>query len=352
MDEAGINFSTGPVNISTEVRQALIAPSVSHRSATFQKLYNSTATFLCEQFNTKNVFFITGSGTAANEMMIWQIKMRGGKGLILSNGEFGLRLIEQSKRASLQFAEYNLNFGEPFDLKKIETIVTEEKIKWVLLCHCETSTGVVYDLDLISTLCAKNNCSCYVDCMSTVGTNAIDLSQVTMATASSGKGFASVAGLGIIFSNTALITSSTTPLYLDLSYYLNKNGIPFTLSSNLLNALYVSIKQKFLPEQMKLIDHYSYECFQVLRSFNLLPFSNEQSKVFTISPGNSIREFAAALTNKQVITSYESGYLRQRNLLQIAFFGYYQKTELDKLLTALKESIGTTSGNFITTAVR
>jgi aspartate aminotransferase-like enzyme len=332
------NFSTGPINISKEVQLALASSPVSHRSQAFHKLYNGTKEFLCEQFNTQQAFFITGSGTAANEAMIWQIKIRGGKGLILSNGEFGSRLIEQAERASLQFTGYNVNFGECLDTGKIETAIHQNKINWVLFCHCETSTGVVNDLTAIAEICVRNNCLCFVDCMSTAGTCSLDLSNISMATASSGKGLASVAGLAIVFSNVEVVTATHTPLYLDLRHYSNKEGIPFTLSSNLLTALNVSARQKLHHEQYTLIDHYSNECFRMLRETGMLPFNNEHSKVFTIFANNSVVDFVEKIKRKNIVVSHESEYLRKRDLCQLAFFGYYQKSDVEKLVMALKET--------------
>jgi len=153
----------------------------------------------------KKTYLLTGSGTAANEAMIWQIKLLQGKGLILSNGEFGSRLIEQASRTSLQFIGHKYICGQPFDLCEIENNIHQNGVRWMLFCHCETSTGVVNNLDNISELCRRNGCLCFVDCMSTAGAQPPDLSGIAMATASSGKGLASIPGLAIIFSNIEMI---------------------------------------------------------------------------------------------------------------------------------------------------
>ena len=62
--------------------------------------------------------------------------------------------------------------------------------------------------------------------------------------------------------------------------------------------------------------------------------------MFTISAGKAFPEFASALKKKQIIISSESDYLRKRNLLQIAFFGYYREHDLEKLLVAIREIAG------------
>src|SRR5215213_9151832 len=196
-----VNLSTGPVHISPEVRKAFGLPPISHRSKEFRMLFEDTCESLCRIHSVRNTFIISGSGTLANEIMLHQIKCLNAKGLILSNGEFGSRLINQAKRLSLDFMAYEVEWGSSFDIITIDSILKRPDIKWILFCHCETSSGIVNDLGSISSLCSAANCLSFVDCVSSVGNLNMDLSHVSMATASSGKGLASYCGLALVFSN-------------------------------------------------------------------------------------------------------------------------------------------------------
>src|SRR5690606_30054205 len=146
-------------------------------------------------------YLLTGSGTLANEVMLNEIKNKNQKGLILSNGEFGNRLIAQAWRHQILFDTYSIDWGKKFDTATIKKKLEQNDIHWILFCHCETSTGIINELQTIIELGKSFRCACFVDCMSTVGTMPLDLSGVSMATASSGKGLASVPGLAIVFSN-------------------------------------------------------------------------------------------------------------------------------------------------------
>ena len=319
-----INLSTGPLNITHEVRQALGQSPISHRSSSFKKLYKDTTAFLNTHFSVKETFLLTGSGTLANEAMLWQIKMYGGKGLILINGEFGSRLEEQARRTGLDFASCQIEWGSEFDLLVVEKQIQENHPDWVLFCHCETSTGVINPLEELIALGKKYRFRCYADCMSTVGTRPLDLSGLAMATASSGKGLASVPGIAIIFSNVEVLPGECMPIYLDLHHYKNNEGIPFTLSSNLLLALFTSIKQKLCPEQFEMTKRYWKAYSQIMESNALLPFNNSQSRVFTVAPPEgTYKQFIASLTQQGIKCSYESNYLRERGWIQLALFGYY-----------------------------
>jgi len=335
-----INLSTGPVNISPEVQKALCSPALSHRSKEFIKLFDHTTELLCHLFSVQQASIMSGSGTLANEVMLHQIKMLNAKGLILSNGEFGSRLIHQAERIALNFVKHELKWGQPFGIGEIGSILQSGEIKWILFCHCETSTGALNNLDAIATLCAQYKCFCFVDCISSAGTSSINLSNISMATASSGKGLASYCGLALLLSNIPPKSNNSIPIYYDLLHYYQKNKIPFTISSNLVAALNISIVQKSSENQPELIRKYCNKYYEVLHSYNLVPFGNVCSKVFTIVlPKEKKPVFINQMKNKQIDLSYESEYLTKRDWSQLAVFGYYQESQLHYACNALEQSL-------------
>jgi aspartate aminotransferase-like enzyme len=342
------NLSTGPVGITRQVQKALQEPPLSHRSTAFRILYDQTTAFLSYSFNVRDTFLLTGSGTLANEVMLQEIKCMDGKGLILSNGEFGNRLIAQAHRNELDFLTYNLEWGKDFNLATIEKLLSEHSVKWLLCCHCETSTGMMVDLKQLTNLARKYNCLCFIDCMSTVGTVPLDLSGVAMATASSGKGLASIPGLAIIFSNMDPTIKPACPIYLDLYHYKTTAGIPFTIPSNLLKALYISARQKLQEEQYQLITEYRRRFFNVLNDASLVPFSNEHTSVFTIVPPESLTlHFIRYMKKHHLLMSYESDYLKSKRWYQLATFGYYTEKQLKEVSNALSLFANTSLGSEI-----
>lgn len=332
-----VNLSTGPVAISPKVMNAFREPPISHRSVAFKKLYNKTTDLLSATFHVKETFLLTGSGTLANEVMLQEIKCIRGKGLILSNGEFGERLIEQARRSNLNFIMKELDWGKPFNTNDIKEIILHQSVKWILFSHCETSTGVINDLDQLIGLATSCNCLGFVDCMSTVGTMPLNLSKVAMATASSGKGLASVPGLAIIFSNIELSLKKESPVYIDLQHYSINAGIPFTLSSNLVKALFISILQKLCPGHYKLIQNYGEKFFNILNDHGFVPFSDGNTKVFTIvTSGKRKSDFYRYMKQKKILLSNESKYLTTRGWCQLATLGYYTENQLRFVLSAMR----------------
>lgn len=333
-----INLSTGPVNISMEVRNALSMPTTSHRSPQFRQLLDDTMASLCSMFAVQYSFIMNGSGTLANEVMLYQIKTLGSRGLILSNGEFGSRLIHQAERIGIDFSTYTLAWGQRFELQELENKLSTGHIGWILLCHCETSTGVLNDLNSIADLCNAYQVHCFADCMSSVGTTILDLSKITMASASSGKGLGAYPGLALLLSNIPPLSNHNTPIYLDLANYSLKNNIPFTISTNLVNALHTAILQKHTTEQLNMLHHYSYKYYDIMHRYHVVPFGDRHSKVFTIVlPDEKKPIFTDYMNEKNIILSYESEYLIRRNWVQLAVLGYYDEKQLDYAAGALEQ---------------
>lgn len=331
---SAINCSTGPLGVTADVKRAFMNDPYSHRSKKFKQLLKNTTGFLSAHFKVANTYILTGSGTLANEAMLWQIKMLQTKGLILSNGEFGERLISQAIRIGIEHEVCQLEWGATFDAAEICEHMQQEDLKWVVLCHCETSTGIVNPLERLAVLCFEKGFKVFADCTSTVGTRMIDLSKVAMATCSSGKGLGSFPGLAIVLSNIFPAASVSTPVYADLYEYQSKKGIPFTISSNMLEALQTSMKQKMMSSQYELVAAFSENIRRVLGEAGLLVFEDTNSSVFTFHLLHE--EFVNDLLRAGLIISYESGYLQKRRWGQLALFGYYTEEQLSRVMEILR----------------
>lgn len=334
MDSGTINLSTGPVMISPEVQQALGTMPIPHRSEKFHALYRETSDILRREYKVNHCFLLTGSGTLANEVMLFQLKNKK-RGLILSNGEFGERLIDQATRIGLDFITHTLEWGREFDTGKIDHLVEENGISWIAFTHCETSTGLINDLQKLVSIARTNDCECYVDCMSTAGTSPIDLSGVAMGTASSGKGLASIPGLALLFANIEPVSEPSIPSYLDLGQYYRKSSVPFTISSNLVAALNMSLRQKLSNDQYSMLDRYRKSISEILSAAALTPFNAGNSYVFTLVPENEYEYLLNEFRESNMVVSYESDYLRKRKWIQIALFNYYSEAEMEELINRL-----------------
>ena len=338
-----VNLLPGPVSIAESVQQALGKEPVSHRSPAYAQLLTSTTDMLKELTGANHVQLLQGTGTLANDAVAAQLSRIAGKGLILVNGEFGRRLTDHAKRFGLSFDCSEKDWGKAFCMKQLEDQFQSHYYDWVWFVHLETSTGIVNHLERLTKLAKENGIRVAVDCASSLGTIPVNLTEVDFASSVSGKGLASYAGLSFVCHHAAIAPDDTLPRYLDLGLYGMKKGIPFTQSSNLLNALHQSlITMLESPAQ-----HFERLHLQTKRlregiahlGFRLLSAETaSNSNVLTIElPSNeSSKKLGDDLFLNGFRVHYESEYLTERNWLQLAVMNDVGDVAVERLLDVLK----------------
>jgi aspartate aminotransferase-like enzyme len=339
-----INALPGPVNVKDIVSEEFRKLPESHRSTGFHQNYMNICTTLCRFVQAENVQIFTGSATLANEVILAHLLALSIKGLIVSNGEFGNRIMHQAKSQKICFEAYSAGFGDGLDLDCIEQLLEKDTaIRWLFVVHCETSTGVINDIPKIIHMCNQRNILIALDCVSSFGIIPLDLSKVYMASASSGKAVGSFAGLSMVFYNELLqIPENSIPLYLDIWYYINKNGIPFTLNSNALNALGAAVKTIDAEKRYQDISGKSSWLRNQITGINpdLLCFGNNElhPAIVTLKLPGSMHSSALgeSLENQNILVNYNSEYLHRHNLIQICLFSDISEEELQYLAGVLK----------------
>ena len=93
-------FISGPTMVDNEIKEAMIYDDIPHRENEFESLFKSTQKELYQLVNAKTSNYValltTGSGSSATEAMVSSF-LPNEHTLILSNGEFGERLVKQAK---------------------------------------------------------------------------------------------------------------------------------------------------------------------------------------------------------------------------------------------------------------
>jgi aspartate aminotransferase-like enzyme len=342
-----ISFLPGPVHVRRTVRDALAGNPISHRSGEFKSELAFTKRLLCRLVNGTHVEILLGSGTLSNDVIAGQLSLESGPGLVLSNGEFGARLVDHVRRFRLRFDVVEREWGEAFQVQELAARLNRfPPYGWLLATACETSTGVLNDIGLLKRLCAERGTRLCLDCVSAVGNVALDLQGVYLASAVSGKGLGSVPGLCMVFYDHAVRPQpGLLPRYLDLGFYAGEGGTPFTQSSNLLAALRSALEAFSAPQRFEekldlsrwLRRRLRHAGFRILASDDcacpavvtvVLPDSLSAERV-----GDRLRECG-------LLVSYQSGYLLRRNWIQICLMGDCSKDSLALLLGELERLAG------------
>lgn len=330
-------YLPGPVDVHEEVRKAFEQPPVSHRSDIFTADFKMAKRFLCELTSAKSVEILLGSGSLANDVIGGQISLLRKPGVILSNGEFGDRLIDHATRLRLDFRVVQAEWGKPFDYAALREMVQRSpELGWLWVAHCETSTGVLNDLDVLKQICAAQGLKICLDCISSVGTVPVNLEGVYLAAAVSGKGLGSFPGLSMVFYHHEIEPSRELPRYSDLGYWASQEGIPFTHSSNLLYALLTSLKRTSWKEKFAQIAEVSLWLRGRLRQlgFEIVAPDGVASPavVSIVLPSEvSSRSVGWLLQQEGYLLSYKSEYLLRRNWIQICLMGEWSRENLETL---------------------
>src|ERR1043166_4623639 len=136
---SAVNFLPGPVTVRREVRRAFEQAPESHRGQSFVKEFQTAKQVLCELVGAGKVELLLGSGTLANDVIAGQLSLEKRPGLILSNGEFGERLLDHGERGGLKFRAMEFGGGESFDLAKVRQAFERSAAPgWLWCTHCET----------------------------------------------------------------------------------------------------------------------------------------------------------------------------------------------------------------------
>jgi aspartate aminotransferase-like enzyme len=342
---SAVSFLPGPVAISDDVRRRFSQPPRSHRDESFVADFTATRQRLCALVNAKHVDILTGSGTLANDAIAAQLSLLSTPGLILSNGEFGDRLIDHGRRFRLRFAVHQIEWGEAFQPNDIaEAIARNPQVGWLWAVHCETSTGMLNDLAALKRFCAAKGLQLAMDCVSSIGAVPVNLDGVFLASAASGKALGAFPGLSIVFHETECVPApNDLPRSLDLGYHARHDGIPFTLSSNLLDALSAALDRQTHNDFGKVAKLAAWLRAEIrAMGCKIVGDGRTLSPAVTtiaLPPSLNSRTLGKQLAAAGYLLSYMSGYLLKRNWLQICLMGEILEADLRDLVEELRGEI-------------
>ena len=203
-------LSGGPVNVPEFVAKAVAECDIGHRDPRCRELIQSVSDRLCWMANVSDRDFsvipVTGSGTAANEMVISSTVRQGDLLLVLANGEFGYRLHRQSDCYN-HTALLDFGWGNAIDVKQAAVEIERSRPAMVAMVHHETSTGMLNPAEEIGRICAEQNSKLFVDAISSFGADPIDLAQckASFATTTAGKSLGAMPGVSIVFAHRSAV---------------------------------------------------------------------------------------------------------------------------------------------------
>jgi aspartate aminotransferase-like enzyme len=171
MPEKRYLLTPGPTPVPPQVLSVLGEPQIHHRSPDFKRAYGQCLERLKEISRTDNpVLLFTASGTGAFESAVANMIGEGDRVLAVSSGNFGERWAAMAAAYRADLVHLRLSWGEtpePDDLRA--KLAEAGPVKAVFLVHSETSTGVVADVQALTSVAKEAGALVVVDAVSSLG---------------------------------------------------------------------------------------------------------------------------------------------------------------------------------------
>lgn len=163
-----INFTVGPVQMDEETRKIASEQIPYFRTTEFSNIMLENEKLLCKFFDApedSRAIFMTGSGTASMEGGIMNFFSETDKVLVVNGGSFGHRFVELCQIHDIPYTEIKLEYGKQLTKEELN-LYENQGYTGMILQLCETSTGILYDMNLVGDFCRRNNCFLFVDAVS------------------------------------------------------------------------------------------------------------------------------------------------------------------------------------------
>lgn len=282
------------------------------RTNEFSKIMIENENMLLRTFkapNNSRAIFMTGSGTASMDAAVLNFFNEKDKLLVINGGSFGHRFCEICDVYNLNYTEIFCEPGKNITKEQLY-LYNNQNYTGLLVNLDETSTGVLYDIELISTFCKKNNIFLLVDSISSFLCDEFNMEKlgVNAVITGSQKALALAPGISIIVVDEKAIAkineNNPKTYYFNLKSYLN-NGLrgqtPFTPAVGILLQLHKRLSviesNGGVESEITLTKHRA-DFFRSL--IKDLPF-----RMFTNTPSNAVTSLVPVDSNKSAYKLFE-----------------------------------------------
>lgn len=347
-----INFTVGPVQMDEEIKNLGKEDIPYFRTEEFSKIMKENEKLICEftkAVDNSRAVFLTGSGTASMEATILNCFTKVDKVLIINGGSFGERFVEICKILEIPYYEIKLEYGQILEKKDLEKFRNKGVTGFLVNIH-ETSTGILYDINMISNFCIENNVFLVVDAISSFIADEISFSKLKIDAMIIGsqKALALPPGVSIIVLSKRAIEkinrNKVKSLYFDLKKALSegeRGQTPFTPAVSILLQLHLrllKIKEKGIDVERSRIKILAEDFRNRIKELPFKIFSSNMSNTLTsLSSKVSAYEIFKILKDEYKIWVCPNGGILKDKVFRVGHIGNLTINDNIKLIAALKD---------------
>jgi aspartate aminotransferase-like enzyme len=145
-----------------------------------------------------------------------------GKGVIIRNGFFAQRLVDQISRNGIDHVVFDSPHDRPVDVGALDTFLSKHpELKWAYFVTHETRVTLKNPMVEIGRTCKRHGLMVGADCVSSAFAYGIDLetAEVDLAVATTSKSLMAVPGLGLAFCRQSAMATLKAAQKADAYYF-------------------------------------------------------------------------------------------------------------------------------------
>jgi alanine-glyoxylate transaminase / serine-glyoxylate transaminase / serine-pyruvate transaminase len=164
-------MTPGPCSIDPRVYRAMSTPLVGHMDPWFTEMIGEVQVLLRRAFQTENrvTFPISASGSGGIEAAVVNPLEPGDEAIVCVNGNFSERMaVIASRVPATTIHRVEAPWGRTVDPNDVRKAAKGRKIKFIGVCHGETSTGVISPIDDFRKVADEAGALLVVDAVATL----------------------------------------------------------------------------------------------------------------------------------------------------------------------------------------
>lgn len=353
-----LNFAVGPVMMDKKVLETGSEQIPYFRTKEFSALMKENEDMLLKIANASygsKAVFLTTSGTGGMEAAVINSFNQNDKILIVNGGSFGARFVEICQIHHLNYTEIKRERGQ--NITDIDLMPYDNKGYTGFLVNIhETSTGVLYNKDVIATYCKRNNIKkLIVDAISSFLADPFDMQSLNpyMVIIGSQKAIALPPGISVLLLSPTAVNDinngeGVKSLYLDIKRHLKdmeRGQTPFTPAVSVLIMMNKRLHQIFFEGVNNTLEDVSKlaKYFRKQLKKEDLPFviasetpSNALTPIMLTSEARmTATELFETLKNRFNIYICPNGVELKEKLFRVGHIGNMTNKDIDTLFDAL-----------------
>ena len=293
---------------------------------------------------------MTCSGSGGMETAIMNCLTKDDKALVINGGSFGERFVELLTLHEIPFTEIKLEHGKALKAEHLAEYEGKGYTAFLMQKH-ETSTGVHYDINLVSEFCKRNGCFLIVDTISTFLCDPFDMAATgtgVMITGSQ-KALACAPGIAVmILAPSALERINKTKCccqYLDLKLALKnmeRGQTPWTPAVGILRQINVRLKEidanggaeAEIARCAGLAKYFRDKLVEHNLPFEIVSESLSNAVTPLHPTTQSANEIFLKIKDEYGMWVCPNGGSMKDTIFRVGHIGYLQKEDYDKLIAA------------------